>query len=588
MKKTISLSLIAASTLLAASVPVTTGWNLIGAVDNIDPSNIDCVKTAWVYDASDTTGNPWRLYTNTNAGYNTPDVYGYSSISTVTQGQGFWLNSSCDTSVDFNSTTSTTPTYFSMFNLNWEDVKKDTRYTTVGNSIVPSSTFATLTTSKSDNQESRTEMATYLSSPVMGANASLKLTDSSTGYNKVQFRVHCDTTMADGSNVRTYSVIGITGKKIFAYTVVDDGTTETKVFDSQTNYSEDAMYYDSATSSLIGKDITVSIQNNNGTIGFSAVSSGLTIGTVSFTPPTGTVTSGIDTIKVRTSIDDYTANSLGEEAGASVSADVYNVSVATAVNNDLNITTASASPVSLSTLTNAINFESDDSHWYSIFTKEGTSFSVEDYDYNGTWNLEESFTGTISVDTTDDTQAAISFTDGFAANFKVNSTEQITSINGVTYSDLYISDTNITVTALGSPWTNTWDWMPQDSNGTQITTMQEFKEEALVGNMYFMDQAMLDGVAGDISGILVEGDCVYNTEYNHDECTKTDIQIGTWSYDSTLDSLTLDTTQETETLTLVNGYIHVEGQDKIGSVWNEKMLTGTDATADIVKQLITK
>lgn len=109
MKKLITTSVFAATTLFASTININGGWNLLGAVDNIAPHEVPCAKTAWIFNNST---NTWSLYTRQNMGdgFLTPEQYGYSSIDTITQGRGFWVNADstgCSVSLsDDNTTTS--------------------------------------------------------------------------------------------------------------------------------------------------------------------------------------------------------------------------------------------------------------------------------------------------------------------------------------------------------------------------------------------------------------------------------------------------------------------------------------------------
>ena len=73
-KNVIGLSVIAALSLCAGTIPVHNSWSLAGAPSDISiddvKNNSNCVKAIWQYDASNST-KPWSLYhrTITNHGY---------------------------------------------------------------------------------------------------------------------------------------------------------------------------------------------------------------------------------------------------------------------------------------------------------------------------------------------------------------------------------------------------------------------------------------------------------------------------------------------------------------------------------------
>jgi hypothetical protein len=72
----------------------TKGWNLLGAVNTIDPSNMECVSTVWAFE----NGN-WSLYQNIS---NTTN-FGYSKLNQVKQGMGYWIDSTCNTNPKNNN-----------------------------------------------------------------------------------------------------------------------------------------------------------------------------------------------------------------------------------------------------------------------------------------------------------------------------------------------------------------------------------------------------------------------------------------------------------------------------------------------------
>jgi hypothetical protein len=93
MKKVISLSLIGASLLFAGSININKGWNLVGAVDNIDPTTLNCAETVWTYDSNTSS---WNLYQTFNNNTN----FGHHNLNHISQGQGFWIKSNCATTLE--------------------------------------------------------------------------------------------------------------------------------------------------------------------------------------------------------------------------------------------------------------------------------------------------------------------------------------------------------------------------------------------------------------------------------------------------------------------------------------------------------
>lgn len=50
MKKIVTSLALSAATLFATSVNVNSGWNLVGAIGAITPSQITCAQTVWTYE----------------------------------------------------------------------------------------------------------------------------------------------------------------------------------------------------------------------------------------------------------------------------------------------------------------------------------------------------------------------------------------------------------------------------------------------------------------------------------------------------------------------------------------------------------
>ncbi len=100
MKKVL-LSLAIASSIYAQDISINDGWQLLGATEdlNISKFNNSCVDYIWKYD----TGN-WKLHIANGQTYS----YTGATISTLTQGQGFWVkgnnNCSVTTSIDLDFT----------------------------------------------------------------------------------------------------------------------------------------------------------------------------------------------------------------------------------------------------------------------------------------------------------------------------------------------------------------------------------------------------------------------------------------------------------------------------------------------------
>lgn len=624
MKKSITLSLVASSILYATSVPVSTGWNLVGAISDIDPSTIGCAKSVWTYDPNDE-NEPWKLYQNIDSSQN----YGYEKISKIHMGAGFWLDSTCATSVDFNTTTY--PPYnmdnFMMYGYYWNISKSDERYNYSGNTVEhgydqSNPNFIRLTTLRQDDKRSRTEFQTHLHHKVMGASTEISLDITSTGYNSSSFRAHSDITIPEtlksdlglsSTNVRAYNFIVLKGKLVKAFIYLEDNSgNEVEVW-------SEAIFETDDSSNIIGKWLELSIGNeDNNSITFSAkdMATGNQFGSpVTYPRPDGVIDYGIYKLAVSGQIKDDSADSNSETAGEKVQLKVRDVKVMEHQDHQMiDMNTTSADTLGFTSFTKGFNFEVHEDDWFSEVIRNNTTFSVKDYEMedNGSFVQDETFGGTFTQNS--EQNASIFVTDeGFGADLIIKNTQKINSIGDNTYSDLYISDIEFHVTASGTGWTDTWDWAPRYWDSTlnkevNVTSTVEFLDMLLTQNNWIGgdDYAMLTGTStgtiGDSGNIVagyvkskhscdIDGDGVQDEICEYVERTST--VIGTWELSSS--GIEIDLPRETETLSIISsdetdtGYtVQSSGVDKIGSIWHEKMLTGSEATADLVEELLKK
>lgn len=96
MKKMLTVSLVVSSLLQASSVNIYSGWNLVGAVTDVNPTTINCAKTIWSFDPLNQS-NPWSLYQNVDTSHN----FGFNNLSNIEKGKGFWIYSNCNTPLNF-------------------------------------------------------------------------------------------------------------------------------------------------------------------------------------------------------------------------------------------------------------------------------------------------------------------------------------------------------------------------------------------------------------------------------------------------------------------------------------------------------
>lgn len=78
------------------------GWNLLGAVKNLNMSGLsEGIKSVWAYDNNGT----WQLHTNSALANATTNNYGYAPLLNISKGRGFWVfnDTGVDVSLDASS-----------------------------------------------------------------------------------------------------------------------------------------------------------------------------------------------------------------------------------------------------------------------------------------------------------------------------------------------------------------------------------------------------------------------------------------------------------------------------------------------------
>ncbi len=105
----IASSLLLSSSIYAQNISILTGWQLFGAVEDINVStfNNSCVDFVWKYDSNNVNNPHWQLHIANGINYSTAS--NYSPIESLNTGDGFWVqgNDSCNVStslVDTNTT----------------------------------------------------------------------------------------------------------------------------------------------------------------------------------------------------------------------------------------------------------------------------------------------------------------------------------------------------------------------------------------------------------------------------------------------------------------------------------------------------
>ncbi len=283
----------------------------------------------------------------------------------------------------------------------------------------------------------------------------------------------------------------------------------------------------------------------------------------------------------------------------------------TTASNDLNMTTSTATKLTWSQLasmtTPIIGVEEDEDHAeYSVWDINTSTFSIteKEYDYSDTsWEFDEKFGGTITPNTDYNISIVESVSD-FGADIIIKDTKQITSIGDTTYSNLFVTDIEIVVTVSGLEETHMWNWAPtywDGSSSVAVTTNTELKNMFLTNSNWFGDDyAMMSGNTSDTSGNIVKGiqdglweGCTVTAENNCKKIVRTSAVIGSWTFDS--NGIAMDLPRESQTLSIVSntdsstGYvIQSKSVDKVGSIWEEQLYTGSDVSESLTQSLLTQ
>ena len=92
-------SLLLSTSLWAQPIALEKGWQLLGAVETIDPKSFDnrCVDHVWTYKNS-----RWKIHIANGKHYDIPSVIG--TIDQIEKGQGFWVYAHDTCHIDTNTT----------------------------------------------------------------------------------------------------------------------------------------------------------------------------------------------------------------------------------------------------------------------------------------------------------------------------------------------------------------------------------------------------------------------------------------------------------------------------------------------------
>lgn len=586
MKKVTLLALSSVAALYATTITVPTGWSLLGAINGISPSQITCANTVWTYDSS---GN-WNLYVK-NPGTVTNN-YGFNPIIGINMGQGFWVNNTSGSScyLDFSATTPTTPISYNAFGYTFTDRKSDATYTvsnTLGtnNVVFNNSSTAplfTLNAYKSDNNDSKAGLlfaGLSDTNQLSSVDAKLKLVTGTTGYNKAQLNAGRFAITGDTVNVGQAGIV-LNEKGVFVLFEKRDATTsnlvETLLAPKNIN-----------TTNMVGKTVDARISVNGSTISYNIT--GDVNASDTFTPSTLTLASGIRYAEVRARNDDTTTTD-GTLHSGDVTTVEFSAMGVLPYNVDINATPVT--PLAFSSLGTFYMLENDDNNEYTKFVKSSSTFTGNDYKLDGTTWIqdEETFSGSVSNST-------FTLPTGGVYQFNILSTQKINSVGTTNFNDLYMSQSTTTVVTAPTGYEyDTWDWTnPSYWNGTtqvaitDLNTLIAGFTNTTSGNRIGGDgDVMFLNTGGNVVRGAWDGTSYYNTNGCTGDCriyTRTTEVVGSWTTSG--NKILIDAPKENlslEVKSISGGYAIEEGwKDKVGAVWNEVILSGTDATDTVVQ-----
>ncbi|MFT5661093.1 MAG: hypothetical protein ACI9TV_001739 [Sulfurimonas sp.] len=96
MKKTsiVAIGLVLFSTMLRADINIKSGWQLLGATQDINTSIFDstCIDYVWKYDTTDINNLEWQIHVANAVNYNNS----MTPITLLTKGEGYWVKGNSD------------------------------------------------------------------------------------------------------------------------------------------------------------------------------------------------------------------------------------------------------------------------------------------------------------------------------------------------------------------------------------------------------------------------------------------------------------------------------------------------------------
>lgn len=579
MKKIVLALALSIAAWSATTVKINSGWNLVGAIGSITPSQIPCAQTVWTYE-----GGAWKLYTSDGTDTNN---YGFTPLTSIQEGQGFWVNAGTNAcSVDFSNLTYV-PTVGQMYldyGLVVQDRKSDARYTIPGNTVSYDETAKTFTLTAVKNSVSDSRAGILLGGwttpqPLSVVEATLNLQTTNTGStaNRAQLNIgKIPLTHFLNAKASAGAILSSQGIDVWYEIDFDDG-----------NYSN---IYSQTVSvdNMIGKNVTVKayVDGKNIKFDFSGDYIGShTINTAQLfhNDLMADINGGINyaELRSRVKVDSFaTENSVVTVSDVKIAPYMEEVSgVASAV-------------ADFATLGNFIILGDEEDPNYMSFVKSGTNFTANEYFFNGsTWENDGSFSGTVSGN-------RLALPTGFSLDFEIFHTLKVDN-----FSDLYMHfSKNTVVTESNNYESYTWNWInPSYYDATadkqvSITDLNSLIAAFTTGNtqgggVHFGDDAtpmflVQTTTTGKRAGNVVLGKWTGEYYQNTDRIfVRTDIVVGTWIEGA--GKINVETPQQSITFEVANGQIVEGDKDKLGASWYDVILSGTDANETNVRSLLT-
>ena len=99
----IASTVLLASSMLSADITIKTGWQLLGATQDMNTSMFDnsCVDYMWKYDTTSAVSPEWQIHIANGQNY----IHTYAPISSLHKGEGYWVKGNSDCIVSISADT---------------------------------------------------------------------------------------------------------------------------------------------------------------------------------------------------------------------------------------------------------------------------------------------------------------------------------------------------------------------------------------------------------------------------------------------------------------------------------------------------